>query len=438
MLTFRFTGADGEMIQKDMLAAGMIGKRVRFEFSSDWEGLRKVAVYKAGTACCTSVDVGSEDTIPAQVLKEPLHRLFVGVYGISEDGKVVRPAVFAPGPFIHISAVMGDDPCFDPENTFWIKLEKALMETVRFTPQNLTEEQQIQARKNIGADGGAGGGMGSTAARLLLTVLKAAVFLSDQSENLLALETALASGSEDNGNEEGGGENPGTGEPENPDPNPEEPEVHYAVSLKLTHITGNNTAATVTAGESYGVKLTPAEGYELQSVTVTMGGMDVTASVYANGTVSIPAVTADVVITATAAQKQEAPKILFVPASASAATLDAKDPPIRMCAAMTVGETPFPKQGAVYAGDVYPIPVPADATVLRVTAPGLIGGVQFYTLSNGAYASQLDTGWQAEGGFAYTFEAGIHEYCFVNFKKSDNSAFFTADYDTSGIEIAFE
>ena len=503
MLTFRFTGADGEMIQEDMLAAGMIGKKVRFEFSSDWDGLRKVAVYKAGNACCTSVDVGMEDVIPAEVLQQSLQRLFVGVYGIAQDGSVVTPAVFAPGPFIHISAVMGDDPCFDPRNTFWIKLEKAIEETVRFTPQILTAAQQLQARENIGAaaKGEAGsGGISANAAELLLAILRQGVYTTDQSANILALETALSGSGEaeeiyyavvcvldhvtaqpenaaikagesfcgvltaDAGyvldgvsitmdgqditaqSYAGGKVNisavtgnvvirasavvESTGEEE-------EPVVSYSVIHSLSYVTANNSQNTVTHGSAYSVKLTAVEGYVLDSVTVTMGGSNITSGVYADGILSIPAVTGNLVITATAVQEQTS-EYCFVAASASAATLDAKDPPIRMCAVKLTGETPFPKYGAVYDGDVYPIAIPEEATVLDVVCPGLIGGIQFYTLSDGKYTNTLDSGWQAEGGFRYTFEAGLHDYLFVNFKNSANSAFFTQDYDTSGISITFQ
>lgn len=128
MLTFRFSGATGEMTECEMLAAGMVGKQVRFEFSEDWEGLRKVAVYRSGDVIESTVDVQEVDTIPPQVLENSLQRLYVGVYGISGDGAVVTPTVYATGPFIHISAALGDDPDFDPENTFWIRLEEAMGE----------------------------------------------------------------------------------------------------------------------------------------------------------------------------------------------------------------------------------------------------------------------------------------------------------------------
>lgn len=128
MLTFHFSGVAGEMAEAEMLTAGMTGKQVRFTFSEDWEGLRKVAIYQAGSVTASTVDVQEVDVIPAQVLAEPLQRLYVGVYGIREDGTLVKPTVFVEGPFIHISATLSDDPDFDPENSFWIRLEEAIGE----------------------------------------------------------------------------------------------------------------------------------------------------------------------------------------------------------------------------------------------------------------------------------------------------------------------
>lgn len=103
MLTFRFTGVNGEMTEEEMLTAGMVGKTVQFVFSEDWDSFRKTAVYRAGDVCCVTEDVQAVDTIPEKVLAESLQRLTVGIYGTSEDGSVVTPTIYAVGPFIHIS-----------------------------------------------------------------------------------------------------------------------------------------------------------------------------------------------------------------------------------------------------------------------------------------------------------------------------------------------
>lgn len=74
----------------------------------------------------------------------------------------------------------------------------------------------------------------------------------------------------------------------------------YTVTNTLTNVTSSNTAASVSEGASYTATLTAADGYSIQSVIVTMGGTDVTASVYSGGKVSISSVSGDIVITAVA------------------------------------------------------------------------------------------------------------------------------------------
>lgn len=74
----------------------------------------------------------------------------------------------------------------------------------------------------------------------------------------------------------------------------------YTVTSNLTHVTGSNAAASVTAGGSYTTTLTADSGYTLDTVTVTMGGTDVTSGVYSGGTVTISNVTGNIVITASA------------------------------------------------------------------------------------------------------------------------------------------
>lgn len=75
-----------------------------------------------------------------------------------------------------------------------------------------------------------------------------------------------------------------------------------SIIYALTNAASSNTASIVNDGDSYTTTLSANSGYALSSVTVTMGGIDITDSVYSadTGTVSIPAVTGNVVITAAA------------------------------------------------------------------------------------------------------------------------------------------
>ena len=124
------------------------------------------------------------------------------------------------------------------------------------------------------------GGISSAAARLLVEILRNGVYEADQGGNITALQAVLLAG--------------GTA--------PEA--VTYTVTYELTNVTTGNPASTVEANSPYTVSLTAAEGYQLETVTVTMGGVDVTAGVYAEGVVTIGAVTGHVVIKAAAVQEQ--------------------------------------------------------------------------------------------------------------------------------------
>lgn len=77
-------------------------------------------------------------------------------------------------------------------------------------------------------------------------------------------------------------------------------ESSYSIAQVLTHVTSDYSDSSIDAGEELEVNLTADSGYEIDTVTVTMGGVDITSTAYTDGTVSIAAVTGNVVITATA------------------------------------------------------------------------------------------------------------------------------------------
>lgn len=83
--------------------------------------------------------------------------------------------------------------------------------------------------------------------------------------------------------------------------------VTYTITNNLTNARNSNSATSIAENEAYSAQITANRGYELETVTVTMGGVDVTATVYADGAVNISAVTGSVVITATAVATGDAP-----------------------------------------------------------------------------------------------------------------------------------
>jgi len=121
--------------------------------------------------------------------------------------------------------------------------------------------------------GGSDTALKQTLSTLLVPILRQGLYGADQETAIAALETAL------------GGE---------------APVQTYTIRNVLTNVTTSNDATATVQGAAYAATLTPASGMELQTVTVTMGGVDVTASVYSNGAISISSVTGDIIITATA------------------------------------------------------------------------------------------------------------------------------------------
>ncbi len=79
----------------------------------------------------------------------------------------------------------------------------------------------------------------------------------------------------------------------------------YSVSNNLTNVTSNNSATQVIGGTAYGATLAAKSGYKISGVTVSMGGVDITASAYSKGVVTIDNVTGNIVITAAAVEITE-------------------------------------------------------------------------------------------------------------------------------------
>lgn len=88
--------------------------------------------------------------------------------------------------------------------------------------------------------------------------------------------------------------------------------VTYTITNKLTNVSTDNPVTTVTKNSPYEANLTPDTDYEFNSVTVTMGGVDITSSAYANGVVTISSVTGNVVITAIANEIQDTGEVTYL------------------------------------------------------------------------------------------------------------------------------
>ena len=79
------------------------------------------------------------------------------------------------------------------------------------------------------------------------------------------------------------------------------PSVAYSVVLNLTNAASSNAATGIAEGAAYTTTLSPTGTYKkLGVITVTMGGVDVSASAVSGSTVTIASVTGDITITCAA------------------------------------------------------------------------------------------------------------------------------------------
>lgn len=163
-----------------------------------------------------------------------------------------------------------------------------------YIAQMLTEDQQAQARENIGINE-------EWKAALKAEIIKdmggvvtyvdpatMRVILSNVPEGDYDLYVRLADG---------------TLVPYGP--MEEDSDTYYSVTNTLTNCTSSNSATQAVGGEAYEATITANDGYTLESVVVIMGGVDVTADVVSGGTISIGAVAGDIVITAVAVEAAE-------------------------------------------------------------------------------------------------------------------------------------
>lgn len=74
----------------------------------------------------------------------------------------------------------------------------------------------------------------------------------------------------------------------------------YSITNNLSKCTTNNKVTSVDKNTSYTAIITANAGYTLSSITVTMGGVDVTSTAVTENTINISSVTGNIIITANA------------------------------------------------------------------------------------------------------------------------------------------
>ena len=116
------TRADARKVHCDTLTAGMKGAEVTFSFDASWDGLKRLATFKAGGVSKDMLLTEDRCEIPHEVLAKPCPRLVVGIVGTTADGCLVIPTVWAELGRVEQGAKPSGDSSKKPTPEVWAQI----------------------------------------------------------------------------------------------------------------------------------------------------------------------------------------------------------------------------------------------------------------------------------------------------------------------------
>ncbi len=95
-----------KVLEREALTEGQVNSvPVSFTFSSEWEGLLRIAVFTTGNITrCVILDDTNKCFVPPEVTSHAGDAVFVGVHGTQSDGTVVLPSTNARLEYVRESA----------------------------------------------------------------------------------------------------------------------------------------------------------------------------------------------------------------------------------------------------------------------------------------------------------------------------------------------
>lgn len=212
----------------------------------------------------------------------------------------------------------------------------------------------------------------------------------------------------------------------------------YSVTSTLSHVTSSNSTMSVTEGSSYYAELTPEDGYALDSVTVTMGGADITATAYGDGVVSIGAVTGNIVITANAAKVIVSTDLIAEYGYRDGYRISTSSGNFRAGAgyvaigypnAIPVGKADYPNGFVIeVTGANFNCASHNNCTwaIYQGTDPTVTSGVGGYIIAGTQSVNGVSTTVElTENGIKWTFPTGLISYTFLRFAGYGSGANLT-------------
>jgi predicted MPP superfamily phosphohydrolase len=215
----------------------------------------------------------------------------------------------------------------------------------------------------------------------------------------------------------------------------------YSITYKLTNCTSSNTAAEIAENRAYTTTIALTEDAVLDSVTVTMGGTDITSSAYNNGVISIANVTGNIVITAAASVPLWTETVSDIAvAIRSLWQLSSGVPKLANSnteAAIGVTTANSYAYTDRESKKVYLMPVKAKACDAEVAVTdGTACTYRFIGLksASGKFTQVFDTG--KKDATKYSWTAGAIDYILINLERKDGASWSWGYVDTK-IKVTF-
>lgn len=122
MTKIKINNNSAEIVEAEFYTSGMVGAKIAFQFSEEWNGLTKTAVFKTDGVQKDVLNVTDVCTIPHECFENAGERLVVGVYG-TNGNDVVIPTVYVNLGRIKQGADPSGDESTEPSLPVWAQIQ---------------------------------------------------------------------------------------------------------------------------------------------------------------------------------------------------------------------------------------------------------------------------------------------------------------------------
>ena len=153
------SGNRADVIEREPLTSGTVGKVLNFAFTEDWRLLIKYAVFEGSGRRIALTNIGDSCIIPHEVLAKHGGALRVGVYGRTADGSAATPTVYAQLGIIQRGADPNADPSTKPTLPVWAQIQAQIgdMSALKTEAKDSLVAAINEAAKSGGGSGGKDG-----------------------------------------------------------------------------------------------------------------------------------------------------------------------------------------------------------------------------------------------------------------------------------------